>query len=162
GLIVVGLGAIVGLGVWLWSFLPIREEMSDSDNMPGRANLAVVAELAKEPSAAPAFPPTPSQDGPKEKLPEADTHLHATPFVGHAGPHADSVRVLLGGKTLLTTTGRDWTARLWDIDSGREIRRLWHPAGVRQAAVCPDGRRAVTVCFDGFVRLWDLSTGRLI
>ena len=82
-------------------------------------------------------------------------------FTGHTHPWVETVRVSPDGKTLLTTCG-DGTARLWDIATGLERRRLWHPTGLRPAAFHPDGRRAVTGCSDGLVRLWDLETGRLI
>jgi serine/threonine protein kinase/tetratricopeptide (TPR) repeat protein len=88
------------------------------------------------------------------------------PYVETASFHAsdywvEQVRLFPDGKTLLTA-GHDGSARLCDLRTGREIRRLWHPAGIRTAVLLPDGRRAVTGCDDGFVRLWDLQTGKLI
>ena len=80
-------------------------------------------------------------------------------FVGHTHPWVEGISVLPGGKSLLTSC-YDKTARLWDVATGREIRVLWHPAGLRPVAALPDGRRAVTGCNDGFVRLWDLQTGQ--
>ncbi|MGO9468956.1 MAG: protein kinase domain-containing protein [Isosphaeraceae bacterium] len=93
-------------------------------------------------------------------LPEP--YIETARFIGHEdGSFVEQVRLLPDGKRLLTA-GQDKTARLWDLKSGREIRRLWHPAGIRAAVVLRDGRRAVTGCNDGFVRLWDLETGREI
>ena len=79
-------------------------------------------------------------------------------ITGHDNSFVEQVQLLSDQKTLLTTS-MDGSARLWDLASGREIRRLWHPEGVRAVALLPDGRRAVTGCLDGYVRLWDLQTG---
>jgi len=92
----------------------------------------------------------------------AVSYVETARFVGHAdGTFVEVVRLLPDGNKILTA-GQDETARLWDLKSGREIRRLRHPAGIRAALVLPDGQRAVTGCNDGFVRLWDLQTGREI
>jgi serine/threonine protein kinase/WD40 repeat protein/tetratricopeptide (TPR) repeat protein len=88
-------------------------------------------------------------------------YVETARFTGHTHPWVETIRLSPDGKTLLTAGG-DRTARLWDIASGRELRRLWHPAGLRPAAFHPDGRRALTGCSDGLVRLWNLETGRLI
>jgi WD40 repeat protein len=90
-------------------------------------------------------------------LPEP--YVETARFIGHTHSLVEQVRLLPDGKTLLTAC-QDGTVRLWDLKTGREIRRLWHPAGVRAAVVLPDGRRAVTGCNDGFVRLWDLQKGQ--
>ncbi len=80
---------------------------------------------------------------------------------GAGDTFVEQVRLLPDGKTLLTA-GQDKLARLWDLRTGREVRRLWHPDGIRAAVVLPDGKQAVTGCSDGFVRLWDLETGKLV
>ena len=88
-------------------------------------------------------------------------YVESARFVGHAHPWVEWVRVSPDGKQLLTS-GYDRTARLWDIASGRELRRLTHPTALRPVAFHPDGRRAVTGCNDGVVRLWDLESGKVI
>ncbi len=56
--------------------------------------------------------------------------------------------------------GSDCTVRLWDLETGAEIRRLeGHEGWVRAVAVTADGGRAVSGGEDGTVRLWDLETG---
>jgi serine/threonine protein kinase/WD40 repeat protein len=90
-----------------------------------------------------------------------EPYVETARFVGHGDPVVQSVHALPDGKRLLSTSN-DGTARLWDVDTGREIRRFRHPAGLRPAALLPDGRRAITGCGDGVVRLWDLDSGGLI
>jgi len=94
---------------------------------------------------------------------ETEPYVETAQFVGHAHDYyVDAIGVSRDGKRLVTTS-RDNTARLWDIATGREIRRFWHPGFARPIAlVPPDGRRAVTGCTDGVVRLWDLESGKLI
>src|SRR5205814_1283897 len=59
--------------------------------------------------------------------------------------------------------------RLWDVASGREIRRFQgHQGCVRTVAFSPDGRRALSGSIDTLgtndntVRLWDVGTGAQI
>jgi WD40 repeat protein len=41
--------------------------------------------------------------------------------------------------------------------------QLWrHPDRVTSAEYSPDGRRVLTACADGFARVWDLATGRVV
>jgi WD40 repeat protein len=66
------------------------------------------------------------------------------------------------GKTALSGSW-DQTARLWDLATGCEIRRLeGHSSVVNSVAFSPDGKTALTGSYDNTVRLWDLATGREI
>ncbi len=94
-------------------------------------------------------------------IPAAEPYAETARYVGHAHRWVESVHATPDGKRLLST-GADKTARLWDIASGRELLRFWHPASTRSAAIHRDGRLAVTACDDGFVRLWDLESGKLV
>jgi len=56
---------------------------------------------------------------------------------------------------------RDFSLRLWELDSGREVRRfVGHTDYVRFIAFMPDGQHAISGSSDNSVRLWDISTGR--
>lgn len=61
--------------------------------------------------------------------------------------------------TLLASAGRDWTARVWHLESGQELMRLLHAAPVMSVAFNPDGTLLATASADGSARLWDLSSG---
>src|SRR5262249_31773297 len=72
------------------------------------------------------------------------------------------------GRTLIAAS-RDRTVRLWDVTTGRELRRFpghegQGPAGfgsLRYVAFSPDGKRLATgVSYSGIVRLWDAATGK--
>ena len=72
-----------------------------------------------------------------------------------------SVEFLPDGERLLST-GADRHLRLWDLATGREVRRFdglrGHAAGV---AISPDGCRALSGGLaDQNLRLWDVATGR--
>jgi WD40 repeat protein len=61
------------------------------------------------------------------------------------------------------TRGNGTTAPLWDVNSGKELRRLTgHSRSVLGVAFSSDGRRAVTCStdFEGAVKVWDVGSGR--
>ncbi|MGP8034262.1 MAG: PQQ-binding-like beta-propeller repeat protein [Steroidobacteraceae bacterium] len=63
------------------------------------------------------------------------------------------------GKSVVTSSSSG-TARVWDVDSGRERLQLKHDDVVTQAEFSPDGRRMVTASKDHSARLWDAASGR--
>ena len=71
------------------------------------------------------------------------------------------------GKQALTG-GFDWTARLFSIATGKEVRRFeadfdlsdpLHVYGINAVAFSPDGRRILMGTSDRTLRVWDAATG---
>lgn len=55
----------------------------------------------------------------------------------------------------------DPAIRLWDVASGKELRRFeGHSDSVHRVTVAPDGRTFVSGASDGTARLWDVETGK--
>jgi WD40 repeat protein len=55
----------------------------------------------------------------------------------------------------------DYELRLWDLDTGKELRRfVGHAYPVRGVAFSPDGRQAFSWGDDGTLRSWEVETGK--
>ena len=56
--------------------------------------------------------------------------------------------------------GADGIARLWDVDTGKELRQFHgHTATILTIAFSADGRRFLTGSHDASMRLWDVDSG---
>jgi WD40 repeat protein len=78
--------------------------------------------------------------------------------------HGDVVYTLAfspDGKRL-ASGGKDRTARLWEVATGRGEQVLQaHAGSVSAVAFSPDGARLATASFDGTGRVWSLGTGQV-
>jgi serine/threonine protein kinase/WD40 repeat protein/thioredoxin-related protein len=83
-------------------------------------------------------------------------------FVGHTDNRIESLSVSANGRRALSG-GFDKLLILWDVDTGKEIRRLiGHTSPVYSVALSPDGRRALSGGEENNIRVWDAETGKEI
>jgi WD40 repeat protein len=76
--------------------------------------------------------------------------------------HSTGINVVAyspNGRTALTGSD-DGTALLWDIATGRELRRFAHGSVVISVAFAVDGKMVLTGTSNGSARQWDAATGR--
>ncbi|MGA9770538.1 MAG: caspase family protein [Blastocatellia bacterium] len=80
--------------------------------------------------------------------------------LGHSA-EISSLALSSGGRMVLTAG--DQTARLWDAETGKEIRTFrGHSKTIVSAVFSPDEQLILTAGYDDTARLWDASTGREI
>jgi WD40 repeat protein/CubicO group peptidase (beta-lactamase class C family) len=69
-----------------------------------------------------------------------------------------SAGVLASSVDIYRAAGRDEVLRLWDAESGRELRRFpGHTGFIPSVTFLPDGYHALSASLDGTVRLWRLE-----
>jgi len=76
--------------------------------------------------------------------------------------HSDLRSVAVGpdGRHAVSASD-DGTLKVWDLESGRELRTLeGHTRGVASVAITPDGRLTVSASDDGTLKVWNLESGR--
>jgi WD40 repeat protein len=78
------------------------------------------------------------------------------------GQHERGVSVAVTPDGQYVVSGsRDKTVRLWELATGKEVRRFTgHEDAVLSVAVTPDGQYVVSGSSDKTVRLWELATGK--
>jgi WD40 repeat protein len=64
------------------------------------------------------------------------------------------------GPKRIVTASWDDKARIWDLDTGRQIALKGHTDDVIQAHFSPDGRRVVTASLDQTAAVWDAESGK--
>jgi hypothetical protein len=163
----------------------------DEKPQPQAPPVAVPSDTAKPGGAAAPLPPARVQivtpeDLMRERI-QAEKDLLEVPrhpllvrdFPGHAGP-VTSVAFTPDGTSVVSVSGwptGDRTARVWEVATGKEIRRFDTAAmpknsgtsGGREApgefftvAIAPDGKHAVTGATGGAVCVWEIATGKLV
>jgi hypothetical protein len=66
------------------------------------------------------------------------------------------------GKQFVSTSG-DGTLKLWDVESGKEMRTFsGHKGDVNSCAFSPDGTRLLSASDDHTLKLWDAVRGKVI
>lgn len=113
--------------------------------------------------------PLVSSDSESESLPENLPRLPQQTICTLQG-HKDwvnSIALSPDGHTL-ASGGEDKTVKLWNINTGQEIRTLkkgwWykgHDAPVRTVAFSPDGQTLASGSDDNTIKLWEVSTGKI-
>jgi WD40 repeat protein len=84
--------------------------------------------------------------------------LISRPFVGHANRVA-SVAFSPDGAEL-ASVDLDGTVRLWDPETGQELRAITGHADVSSVVFSPDGTMLASAGVDGTVQVWDPATGK--
>jgi RNA polymerase sigma factor (sigma-70 family) len=114
-----------------------------------------VTQVSAKPEAADEHKPAADRYG--DPLPRgALKRLGTTRF--RPGDRVNGAAFSPDGKTLALAS--DWVLGLWDVATGREVRRLAdHTASFESVAFAPDGKTVAAACYAG-VRLWEVSTGR--
>jgi len=80
-------------------------------------------------------------------------------FRGHEARIA-KVGFCAAGRRIVSCSD-DKTIRVWDVETGTELRRMAHGHGVSDLAIFPDGRRVLATSADSSI-VWDLETGRQV
>lgn len=154
-------------GVYVWDFNTGKQLFHISRNPPKGVIAPDVQSLAILPNGHLLV-------GGRKKLElwDIETGKLIRSFPGHEGPvyaiavSADGQRALSGtgfkiGKN--TITRGECLIRLWDLESGKELKRFeGHGGAITALAFLPDGRRFISSATDWTMRLWNVETGEEI
>jgi WD40 repeat protein len=66
------------------------------------------------------------------------------------------------GKWIVTSGYESLSATVWDLTTGKQLRRISLPTRLRRALFSPDGGTLFTESLDGAILVWDLQTDRLL
>lgn len=100
---------------------------------------------------------------------EASTGREIRRFIGHTN-QINSVAFSPDSKFILTGSGgdvdssgerieKDYTVRLWEINTGKEVNKFVHSSPINSVVFSPDGKYFLTGS-DETVRFWNLETGK--
>ncbi len=80
---------------------------------------------------------------------------------GHSG-YINAVAYSPNGR-IVASGGVDQTVKLWDVETGLEVRTLrGHSSAVQALRFSPDGRWLASGGTDVVINLWDVETGRIV
>jgi WD40 repeat protein/serine/threonine protein kinase len=88
---------------------------------------------------------------------DAETHL---PFYPHLRLYASTIRSwdTSADGHLIATGSDDYTARVWDLETGRALTPwLQHAGYVESVHFSPDGKQLLTTSDDGTAKVWNLA-----
>lgn len=76
---------------------------------------------------------------------------------GLTGNRVEQVAISPDGKIIAANID-DFTVRIWDAETGKEIMRLMgHEAALKGLVFSPDGRYLITSALDGTIRIWGVQ-----
>ncbi|MEJ2118418.1 MAG: hypothetical protein P8Y36_11230 [Alphaproteobacteria bacterium] len=74
-----------------------------------------------------------------------------------SGGAGETLAILPDGRTVITGSA-DYSLKLWDVASGKELSTLTgHSDTVQSVAFSPNGRTALSGSWDKTLKLWDLT-----
>src|SRR5262249_47307010 len=94
------------------------------------------------------------------KLIEKSAFASIRQFTGHTG-HIRHLAVSKDGKKALTAS-MDYSVRLWDVDTGKEVRKFdGHTSWAWSVAFSPDEKHVLSSgSLDRTLRLWNVADGK--
>lgn len=144
--------------LYVYAFIAVRE---DSPHQTPTIIARTQGQLIIAPP--PSTPPAISTDTPAV-VPDTAVAQPVKSFT-----HGDVLRsvALCPGLTRIVTAGDDRIACVRDLETGRQLQSIIHPARGRprklwDVAFSHDGKRIATACRDNTARIWDLSDGRQV
>lgn len=80
--------------------------------------------------------------------------------LGHSDD-VNSIAISLDGKYVVSGSD-DYTIKIWDVSTGREIRTIVTKHKITSVAFSPDGQFVISGSYDQTLKLWNTTTGKLL
>jgi RNA polymerase sigma factor (sigma-70 family) len=139
--------------------LPVKLALGVALLLLGAAAGLVLRQIPEARQVVAVAPPAARTDHLGDPLPPGAVARLGTHRLRHPGV-VETIVFTKDSRTLITA-GDDRTIRLWDRQTGKEVRRLTGHAGVVTAlALSPEGKTLASASRDQTVILWDLATGK--